>query len=201
MVDWDMPNKAAADWARHHSYNLDYAGVEATPEINATMQREIPWFIEESVTLGELIKRLTEPNGPFTREQAESIAATETTRAFSEGNQKKWRDEGIIEGKKWNTANDPHVCETCRALHGYVLPVNALFLGLFKGPPAHKGCRCWVTPVPLFDDQRIENGKVVTVNKGARTSSKTPTNRKGESKPKHQEAAEEKRRPWWKFWR
>ena len=52
-----------------------------------------------------------------------------------------YKDSGV-ENVLWNTNIDGRECKTCRERNGRVYPID-------KVPPkAHRGCRCYLTPVP-----------------------------------------------------
>ena len=100
----------------------------------------------------ELIERVDSfLNNPI---RAETIAVTEATRTYAEGNMVAWRESGVVNGRIWQTALDELVCPVCRPLHNQITafddqvwhhPTNpGLSVGLsVKNPPAHVRCRCW----------------------------------------------------------
>jgi hypothetical protein len=77
------------------------------------MQLEITRWIDNGETLPQLIERLVPL---FGEKRAELIAVTEVTRAFAEGNMVAWRESGVIQKRRWNTANDELVCPICGPL-------------------------------------------------------------------------------------
>lgn len=140
-VEWDGVNEAALAWARSYSYEL----VRGLNETSLTLlQQEIGDWIERGGTLEELRTRLA-PH--FGEERARSIAATEVTRAYAEGNLEAWRATGLVSGKEWRTAKDDRVCPICGPLHGELVALEGEFEGGWRVPPAHVRCRCWLVPV------------------------------------------------------
>lgn len=147
-VDWALANNVAADWALSYAFGLVR---DITDTTRQRLQTEIAAFIQNQETLPELTARL---NDVFGASRAELISTTEVTRAFAQGNLTAWRESGVTEGKRWNTANDEIVqeCPVCWPLHETVIPLDDEFetiLGNIEGPPAHTRCRCWLTPVPI----------------------------------------------------
>lgn len=151
---WDLANQAVIAWLLG---STDYPGgtgyvdnvltrmlISRTPQV----RRIIAEWIGNQQPLSALVEQLTPM---FGAERARMVAVTEVTRAYSEGNQVAWRAGGIIDRKRWETSADEHVCRVCAPLQGQEQPLDADFQSEFQGvaggPPAHAGCRCWVTPV------------------------------------------------------
>lgn len=92
----------------------------------------------------------------FAPERARVIAVTEATRVYARGNQLAWLNAykepeleqawGIV-AMRWNTAADELVCPICRPLNGRQALLNQEFPVPDGIPPAHVGCRCWLTPI------------------------------------------------------
>ena len=139
-VDWALVNEAARDWAHQYSFDL----VRGLNETNwRVLQKEVSQWVESGKPLPELNKRL-EPY--FGKERAKLIASTETTRAYAEGNTETWKQSGVVEKKRWNTANDERVCPLCGPLHGQEALLNEPFFDGTMNPPRHPRCRCWTSP-------------------------------------------------------
>ena len=138
-VDWALVNEAAADWASTYTFDL-VGGINNTSR--AALQKLIPAFFEEGMTLAQLRDRLSSIYGPT---RAELIASTETTRAASEGEQevsKRLAEQGINMQPIWLTMEDEIVrqCPVC-------WPKNNKKIGVEipdEYPPAHPRCRCSV---------------------------------------------------------
>jgi SPP1 gp7 family putative phage head morphogenesis protein len=146
-VNWDLANDDAARWSLEYAAEL-VRGIEQTTQ--ARLQREISNWIENGETLPDLQRRLAPM---FGETRAELIAATEVTRAFAEGNQAAWRESGVVQRHRWNTANDELVCLICGPLNGEVTEIGKPFPNTnIIAPPAHPRCRCWLTPVVEIPD-------------------------------------------------
>ena len=86
-------------------------------------------------------------------QRAKAIAITEMATSYNMGKHEATRDamaRGVYGrmDKRWNTALDERVCETCGAMHGVRVGFDELFI-LPDGqeiliPPAHPKCRCVV---------------------------------------------------------
>ena len=140
---WELANNAAAAWAITTGQNLAGAMLMTTSE---RIQNEIANYILNSETIGQLIDRIRNGYG-YSEQRARTIAVTEITRAFAEGNMAAWRASGVIEKKRWNSNNDELVCPICAPLNGKVVGLNEEFAEGISAPPGHTSCRCWLTPV------------------------------------------------------
>lgn len=141
-VLWDevVIAREAAEWASRYSYELVR---ELTDNSREWLRRKVPQFIETpGMTTGQLRQELAPA---FGERRAQSIAVTETTRAYAQGGrmvQEALRRGGVEMERIWNTSGDERVCDICGPLDG----VPERDWGLHSdGPPAHPNCRCWVT--------------------------------------------------------
>ena len=153
LANIDQFNQAALDFLAAYRLSTIF-GISETTRIQA-MQMIADW-ISAGEALPSLVSRL---DVLFRDGRAKSIAVTEVTRIYSEGNQMMWRTTGVVGSKKWNTAEDDLVCFICRPLDGQIVPLDGNFfipapgaggLGLdvpIAGPPAHPLGRCFLTPV------------------------------------------------------
>ena len=157
---WDIVNEAAERFARTYAYSLVTGITETT---RTRLQGQISEFVRNQETINQLARRI-EPL--FGGVRAKMIAVTETTRAFAEGNQIAWRESGVIEQKRWVTANDELVCPVCGPLHRQVVDIDdefevtyatkrGLVTARFPHPPAHVSCRCGMTPVIVKVGDRV----------------------------------------------
>jgi len=153
-LDYSGVNKKVLAWAKK------YAG-KLVKEIDATtrpiLRNAISLFVETpGFTIGDIIGMLTTmPNAPLDPERALRVAVTETTRAYSKGNQigaeqlkKEWPDVPVIE--TWFTNNDDRVCPLCGPLHGTEVQQGQGFYEPESEyedgyPPRHVNCRCWTS--------------------------------------------------------
>jgi SPP1 gp7 family putative phage head morphogenesis protein len=145
-INWDLANEAARRWA--WSYATDWTA-QLIASTRRQMQLEITRWIDNGETLPQLVERLVPL---FGEKRAELIAVTEVTRAFAEGNMQAWRASGVIQKRRWNTANDELVCPICGPLHRKVVGMDEDFAPGISAPPAHPRCRCNLSPVVEVDD-------------------------------------------------
>lgn len=144
--NWEMVNTDALAWLQDYTYLLTYANVYSiTATTEAGLRKAIEAFIQSpDMTMNQLSEQVA---GLFDPIRANMIAVTEVTRTFAQANIEAWRSTGVIEKKRWNTANDELVCPICGPLNGQVVGMDESFNGTYDSPPAHPRCRCWVTPV------------------------------------------------------
>lgn len=101
--------------------------------------------VEQGLSAGQLKRELRSVlDAP---QWAETVAVTETARAYSAATQATYQANGI--GKKlWMLAPDQRICDTCadNAAQGAVDTTSAFASGDVH-PPAHPNCRCALLPV------------------------------------------------------
>ena len=147
-LDYSGINKQALSWAKKSAGQI-VKGVDKTSR--DIIKDAISLFVETpGFTIGDVMDML-----PFTPERALRIAVTETTRAYSKGNQvgaeqlkKEWPDVKVVE--TWHTNNDDRVCELCGQYDGQEVEQGQGFYAGDGGyedgyPPLHVNCRCWIS--------------------------------------------------------
>ena len=141
-VLWDeaVIAREAADWASQYVGEL-IRGIDQNT-LDFVRRQVQSWIETPGQRIGDLRATLTPA---FGERRAQTIAVTETTRAFAEG-QKLVKAElergGIRRLRKWNTSGDEkRVCEQCRDLDS---KTEDEWSGT-DGPPLHVNCRCWTT--------------------------------------------------------
>lgn len=154
-----MANEQAVAWARQYAATL-------ANQVNATSQRLTfeaiaDWMERPGATIGELAEAIKDKM-TVNASRANTIAITEVTRAYAEGNRIAYTNSGV-EKWRWRTNRDDLTCEICGPLNGKVKQIGEAF-GVFNNqpfmqPPAHPNCRCWVTPV-VDEESRLSGGPV-----------------------------------------
>ena len=140
-IDWTLANIAAREWA------LGQAG-RMLLEIDATTRRMLQQAVGRWIESGEPLSDLIRDLSPiFGRRRAETIAVTETTRAYAQANLEAWGQAGIVKRKRWLTARDEVVCPVCGELDGEDVLLDYGFSNGQFAPPAHVNCRCALAPV------------------------------------------------------
>jgi len=145
-VSWDLVNDDARAWARSHAGELIRGITDVTRD---RIRKALADSIKKGETMPDLVKRIMAVIDD--RRRAEVIAATESTNAFSAGNEVAWTAAGIW-GSQWFTAQDEFVCEVCGPLAGQIRPLGQPFIHPetkeeIKQPSAHPRCRCYRQPV------------------------------------------------------
>ena len=171
LVSFDALNEAALMYLR--LWEMDNL-----TGINQTTAQQVIGLIDDFITSGESFQTFIPK---FQRQlegiilspaRAKSIAVTEVTRVYAEGNMMSWASTGAITGKRWMTARDERVCPICGPLHERVVEIEAHFTippnavspelerilsrgqeAIFRAPPAHPNCRCWLQP--FVDDRAL----------------------------------------------
>lgn len=144
-TDWTLQAKEAYEFAKNYAYKLIRGLDETTLKL---IQKAVSDWIQSGDRLEMLKKALETIFKDKTR--AALIAQTESTRAFNDGAEERWKQAGVSLAR-WQTVNDPLVCPECKALHGqeYDLAQGAWseIKAVYVRPPAHPGCRCYSRPI------------------------------------------------------
>lgn len=139
-----LANASAAQWARNYTDQiLESLGTTSEKGIGEIIAK---WAETPGATVGQLQQSLSK----FGAVRAQAIAVTETTRAYAEGEEMAYKQEGLEEWR-WNTNRDEIVCPVCGPLNNKIVKIGELF-AVVKGkeirkPPAHVHCRCFVSPI------------------------------------------------------
>ena len=144
LFDPNYYNEQAVDWLR--KYKLEHIrGIMDTTRKNAIN------IIDEWVRSGEHMDILTAKlDKLFGAPRGKSIAVTEVTRMYADGNTAAWENTGVVGEKRWNAAVDELVCPVCGEFHDTTRALDGGWFwlgGVIEGPPAHPNCRCYLTPV------------------------------------------------------
>lgn len=142
-MDYTLTNAEAAKWAKRYVGELIKGVDDTTKQVVRSAVRE---FVETpGFTIGDLMRQL-----PFSEQRAMTIAITETTRAYAEGQmlagqalKEEYPDVRIV--KTWFVNNDDLVCPICAPLNGVSAGLEESFPGGIQQPPAHVNCRCWIS--------------------------------------------------------
>lgn len=168
---WDLLHKNARQTARTYAYDLVRGMNDNT---RTAFQNAVANWISFGGSLPHLtdylhgrLKGLDIPEGwddkkikwATSRDRARTIAQTESTRVFTQGNVARWQQAGV-QLIQWKTQNDRDVCGLCKALgkmtpadpnKGFPVPPEyQAKYGLFiQQPPGHVGCRCFPQPAHI----------------------------------------------------
>jgi len=168
-LEFDVVNPDVVEFVNTHTIQL------ADELSTSTINRLRPQLVEaaqagmSNQSIAALLE--TDKSGLFSAERANTIARTESARAFVEGEQEGWKQSGVVEGVQWLLS--PGACEYCHAVakqfEGKVVPLGESFLpkgttltgtnggsmkldySAINGPPLHVNCRCDLNPVISSD--------------------------------------------------
>jgi SPP1 gp7 family putative phage head morphogenesis protein len=134
LISWEGFNQAALDFVSGYRF-------EWIRGITDTTRSQTQHAVTSWITSGEPLDVLESRLGLiFGEARAASIAATEVTRIYQEGNELAWKSTGLVEKAVWRTVNDERVCPICEPLDGEEIDLGS-------GPPAHINCRCYTEPI------------------------------------------------------
>lgn len=112
--------------------------------LSADTKQRVSQILIDGLAQGQGARELTKDLSDeldMPRARAQTIARTETMKAFNDVSQSQYRRYGI-EKVQWLTANDERLCEECAAHDGQQYDID-------DAPeiPAHPNCRCVLIPV------------------------------------------------------
>lgn len=138
LVNPNVFNQAAIDYARDYRYSYIKDITDTTR--TQTQDAMVTW-LQSNQPLDVLEQQIA---GIYGESRAARIAATETTRAFSEGNMTAWESTGFVNSMIWMTSQDERVCPICSSHDGEHVGIG----DIDSAPPnaSHPGCRCWLQP-------------------------------------------------------
>lgn len=144
FVKWGLTLEAVADWVDQYSFNLARGITSTTRDLVAG---KIADWVTSGESINKLIKDLEPALGLW---RAKAIATTEVTKAFAVSNIAAWNQSGVITRMRWNTTKTD-VCPICQSVDGLVVQINGSGFNPdgaegVQHPPAHVGCRCWLSP-------------------------------------------------------
>jgi hypothetical protein len=145
ILDIGLINQQARDWAAMHVGKLIKEISETTR--NVIREAVSDFIATPGMTIGDVMQRM-----PFDPQRSQTIAVTETTRAYAEGNQiagdvMKEQFPDVRTVKIFFTNNDELVCEFCGPMNGQEVELNEQFEdddgNKYDNPPIHPNCRCF----------------------------------------------------------
>lgn len=140
LLDFDVVNQAAIDYAKQYRYEWISGIVDTT-------RTQVQSLISDWILSGDPLPVLETQLEPlFGKIRAQMIASTEVTRIFAEANQRVWQSTGFISMMSYRTSVDDRVCPICSPLEDVEMPLNDN-----RAPPRHPRCRCWLQPIVNVD--------------------------------------------------
>lgn len=149
--DYTLANESARAWALRYTDDV-------LAQLGTTTSRIVGQAVGRWVGNGEPLQSLVRDLQPaFGKQRARLIASTEVTRAYAEGSKEAFVESGVVTKLVWQASMDERVCIYCGSLHGKTVGIEESFDGKlpadlrakvrpFAVPPAHPGCRCWLSP-------------------------------------------------------
>lgn len=150
-IDWKLINQQALDFARSYTYDL-IRGLNDTTRNE--VQNALALWVSSGDSLDSLERALTDIFSNASR--AESIAQTESTRAYNAGAKQRWEQVGVKRAK-WQIVRDGDVCPICEGVSNQVYDIAqgawSDVLNKYIEQPAHPRCRCFARPV--LDEEQL----------------------------------------------
>jgi hypothetical protein len=149
---------------------IDNATTRLASAVNQTTEVRVRDILGQSLEQGRTVQQMAQEIQQtlgVTGDRAETIARTESARAYVQGQEEAWKQSGVVVGKTWLLA--PDACEFCRAaarqFAANPVPLGQPFYKMgdtlagvsggtmildysdVDGPPLHPRCRCAERPV------------------------------------------------------
>lgn len=146
-------------------------------DVNAETEKQLRATLAEGIsqneTTFELRARVEQTLGFASTRRADNIARTESARAQTYADVAAWKQSGVVEGKRWYTAQDERVCIYCAEMDGKEIGLTRNYFNKgdrlevdyttnagkettgtlkfdydsVKGAPLHSSCRCVLIPI------------------------------------------------------
>lgn len=136
--DYTLANEAARQFAIEHTGKL-------ITRITDTTERGVRNNVARWIENGEPLEALSHDlQVYFGRARAESVAITEVTAAYAQGNLITWQESGVVAEVEWRTSADEIAgkCKICKPRHKQRAPLSKPEIDGI-GIPGHVRCRCW----------------------------------------------------------
>lgn len=164
---FDTANEPAMQYIRDRGLELAKSVPDTLVEtVKATIEKELA----DGTSTGQMRDAIAKAAPELSGYQAERLARTETTNAFTEGGRLAWKEAGV-QGKRWILAGGPcPECEAVAAKYPGEIPIDQPFEyggQSMQGPAWHPNC--------VLPDTRVElppfasvmrawyNGRVVQI--------------------------------------
>jgi SPP1 gp7 family putative phage head morphogenesis protein len=142
LIDWDGFNQNAIDFLRGYRF-------DAIRGITETTRDQTQQVLNDWLTSGEPMNVLEARLEPlFGATRASSIAETEVTRIFAQGNEMAWKATGLVRTAIFHTVEDDRVCLMCSPLDGQEFVMGDPDFAI----PRHTKCRCWESPGEVSEE-------------------------------------------------
>lgn len=158
-INWNLANTEAVEFIERYALNL-------IKRLDNTTRRELrevlAKWLKEGGTQAQLQQMIQEVI--LSEVRAQAISSTESTRAYSEGSRKRYKD-AQVKKIEWRTVKvgvkrivkrPGDVCKICSELDGKIGDIDkgvwSEVLQAYVFPPAHVGDRCWTVPA---DDEML----------------------------------------------
>lgn len=130
-----------------------------TDETLAVLKQKLGEGLAEGEGIAALAERVQEVGVWAETTRAERVARTEAFRTANFATQEAWKQSGVVKSKKWYTAEDERVCDSCSVLDGEVVGIDETFADKgdsigdivisyadIEAGSLHPNCRCMIRP-------------------------------------------------------
>lgn len=156
-----------------------YADIEASPDEEVVPEEALAWYenyaiyltmvfeqdmlnevqtivdelIEKGINVRDMpdILAQSERLQGWARNRLNTIARTESTKAYNSGRITQYRNSSIVEAVQYSAILDKRTTTLCRGLNGMIIEVNSHNVNLYM-PPNHFNCRSVILPVTRYED-------------------------------------------------
>ncbi len=146
-------------------------------DVNKETEKQLRLTLAEGISANEstfeLRARIEQTLGYASTRRADNIARTESARAQTYADLAAWQQSGVVEAKRWYTAQDERVCIYCAEMDGTITDLTTNYFNKgdelnvdyttnagkqttgtlkfgydsVKGAPLHGSCRCVLIPI------------------------------------------------------
>lgn len=150
--DFMQPSPYVEEFFQDYVFELAEDLVYLADQLQKSMQD----YIRYGMPLDKIKEELMGRYG-LLEARAQSIAVTETTRAYASGILMSSYSSDIVRGYEFIAVMDDHTTPICRPRHGMVIAHNEKMILAQNTPPLHVNCRSYLAPVTELDDISAKN--------------------------------------------
>lgn len=146
-----IPEEALA-WYQNYAI---YLTMVFEQDILNEVQKLVDELIEQGINVRDMPDILAQSDRlkGWARNRLNTIARTESTKAYNSGRITQYRNSSIVEAVQYSAILDKRTTTLCKGLNGKIMEVNSSNVSLYM-PPNHFNCRSVILPVTRYEDWR-----------------------------------------------
>ncbi|WLR49584.1 minor capsid protein (plasmid) [Halobacillus litoralis] len=148
-IEEQIPEEALS-W--YESYAI-YLTMVFEQDVLNEVQGKVREYLEKGINVRDIPKLLAESEKleKFTKNRLNTIARTESTKAYNSGRVAEYHNSRIVEAVQYSAILDNRTTTFCRGLNGKIMEKSSYLVALYQ-PPNHFNCRSLLVPITKYDE-------------------------------------------------